>query len=257
MSEPKWNAEVKCVTRTVTKIAAAWLAVACIAVAQTAPPAARPHRTHKPPAARNVEATPAPLVQQTPPQPEMPKWPANDPPAQPSVTLNSQGLHIQATNSSLSQILNEVSTETGAKIEGLSGDERVFGEYGPGQPRDVLAQLLHGSGYDFLLLGSEEGPLKLILSSHHTGAHGPANQAYNRPMPDGQPDEDQSQEQDEEPPIAQPQPFQPQPPPGQENPQGAMTPQQRMQMMQQQRLQQMQQMQQQYQQNQQNQQQPQ
>jgi hypothetical protein len=257
MADPKCNAKGKCGTRAVVQIAALWLGVAWIAVAQSAAPAAKSHSAPKPPA-HHALATPAQQEPATPPQPEMPKWPANHTPEQPSVSWNSQGLRIQAANASLSQILNEVSTQTGAKIEGLTGDERVFGEFGPGQPRDVLSQLLHGSGYDFLLLGSEPGPLKVILSERHTGAPSQPNQAYNRPTPEGQPDEDQGIEAPDADDAIQPQPpIQQPPPPGQENPQGPMTPQQRMQLMQQQRQQQLQQLQQQYQQNQQNQQQPQ
>ena len=82
------------------------------------------------------EEAPAPVV------PEPPKWPLNDPPAPAAVRWDSQGLQIQATNSSLRQILDEVATTTGAKVEGLQGDERVFGDYGPGPARDVISQIL-------------------------------------------------------------------------------------------------------------------
>lgn len=122
-------------------------------------------------------AVPAPIPQQ--PQvvpadsaPETPHWPANDEPKHASVTWDSQGLHIDATNSSLQQVLADVSTATGTKIEGLSTDERIFGEYGPGQARDVLSQLLHGSGYNFLLIGDQgQGtPRQIVLSPRHTSA---------------------------------------------------------------------------------------
>jgi hypothetical protein len=187
----------------------------------------------------------------------MPKWPANEAPGQPTVTWNSQGLLIHAANSSLSQILNTVSTQTGAKIEGVSGDERVFGDYGPGPARDVLSQLLRGSDYNFLLLGDQgQGtPRQVILTARHSRTE-PGNANHNgftQQQPQEQADEDNAEppEQPEEPqPVVQP-------PPQQASPPEQMTPQQRMQMMQQQRLQQMQQLQQQYQQQQQQQQQPQ
>ena len=66
------------------------------------------------------------------------------------MTWEATGLRINASNSSLQQILNEVSVETGTKVEGLGADQRVYGEYGPGQARDVLSQLLQGSGYNVL-----------------------------------------------------------------------------------------------------------
>lgn len=246
MLELKSNTKIGWVPVSAACVMAMAMGLASLSAAQSGSQAVQPHRTHKPAAAHPVATPPVQPEQAAPPQPEAPKWPANDPPTQPSVTWNSQGLHIMATNSSLSQILNQVSTSTGAKIEGVSGDERVFGEFGPGQPREVLSQLLQGSSYNFLLLGSADGALKVVLSGRSGGGArpGPPDRNINRPMPsDSEPDEDQVQEPE---PEEQPQPIQPPPQPEQANPQGAMTPQQRMQMMQQQRLQQMQQMQQQY-----------
>ena len=83
----------------------------------------------------------------------MPDWPVNDKPSPASVVWDATGLRINASNSSLQQILSEVSTETGTKVEGMGADQRVYGVYGPGQARDVLSQLLQGSGYNVLLAG--------------------------------------------------------------------------------------------------------
>ena len=79
---------------------------------------------------------------------------------------DSHGLLIVASNSSLAQILKEVSTETGAKVEGMGQDQRVFGTYGPGPARDVLSQLLDGSGYNVLMVGDQgQGtPRRIVLS---------------------------------------------------------------------------------------------
>ena len=57
---------------------------------------------------------------------------------------DSQGLKIDASNSSLAQILKDVATATGARWQGLEQDQRIFGSYGPGPARDVLTQLLDG-----------------------------------------------------------------------------------------------------------------
>jgi hypothetical protein len=133
---------------------------------------------------------------------------------------------VQASNSSLRQILDEVATTTGAKVEGLGPDERVFGNYGPGPAREVLSQILNGSTYNVLMLGDEgQGtPSEIILSERSKGAGNQTAQQAPRPSPD---DDDA----DQVPP--QPQPDEPvnripmnQPvnqPPG-----GPMTPQQRM-----------------------------
>ncbi len=176
-------------------IAAAVL-LACQALsAQSAPhPAtAQPSQAAKTP---SPHAKPTPLQSASPegqpaaPQPETPKWPVNETPGKPAITWDSQGLKIDATNSSLRQILNDVSTATGAKVEGFGADERVFGEYGPGQARDVLSQLLHGSGYNVLLIGDQgAGTPRQIVLSTRKAASGPGQQAFSRPTPE-EPDED-------------------------------------------------------------------
>ena len=53
-----------------------------------------------------------------------------------------------------------------SKVEGLSQDQRVFGSFGPGDPRDVLSQLLEGSGYNVLMLGGQGdgAPEEIVLS---------------------------------------------------------------------------------------------
>jgi hypothetical protein len=115
----------------------------------------------------------------------------NETPGKPAITWDSQGLKIDATNSSLRQILNDVSTATGAKVEGFGTDERVFGEYGPGQARDVISQLLHGSGYNVLLIGDQGAgtPRQIVLSTRKAAStQGQAQQAFNRPIQDA-PDE--------------------------------------------------------------------
>jgi hypothetical protein len=96
-----------------------------------------------------------------------PIWPANQPPNQAKVSWDSRGLEIEAFNSSLNQILHQVAADTGAKFEGLSHDQRVFGSYGPGPGREVLLKFLDGSGYNVLMIGGRDAdaPLKIILSA--------------------------------------------------------------------------------------------
>jgi hypothetical protein len=132
---------------------------------------ARPSAAH--PLVPSAQETFAPV---TPPAPAPPDWPANDRPKQASVVWDSQGLRINAANSSLQQILDDVSTATGTKVQGLAADVRVFGVYGPGQARDVLSQLLQGSGYNVLMIGDQgQGtPRQILLSARHTGDTQPA-----------------------------------------------------------------------------------
>ena len=144
-------------------------------------PAHRPLRLHRRARAARHSALPAQaahpaaLLPPVPAQPKPPDWPANNPPRPASVVLNSHGLRIEADNSSLKQILNDVSDTTGAKIEGLSSDERIFGSYGPGQVRDVLSQLLDGSGYNVMIIGSQDRatPLRIVLSDPSKGNASP------------------------------------------------------------------------------------
>ena len=119
--------------------------------------------------AKAASATPSAAA--TLPEPPPPNWPINDHPAPATISWDSSGLRINAANSSLRQILADVATATGAKVEGLGSDERVYGDYGPGPVRDVLSQLLQGSSYNILMLGDQaQGePLQIVLSARHSG----------------------------------------------------------------------------------------
>ena len=217
--------------------------------------ASRPHlrRTAKRPAFKTQQAVPAvaeaaPAVE-APPAPLLPDWPVNDHPKPARVVWDSHGLRVEASNSSLDQILHEVAADTGAKVEGMNQDQRIFGNFGPGPARDVLTQLLDGSGYNLLLIGDmgQGTPRQIVLSTRSTGSGQPAAR-QSRP----QEEEDTAEEPDPQPEPVQMQPQpQPQPQQMQGNPFGGggapRSPQEIMQEMQQ-RQQQMQQQQQQQQQ---------
>ncbi len=153
--------------------------------AQTPATSSAPAPLHKPvhPHVRHSPAhpltPPAPVVAPapvTPPAPELPHWPVKEKPNEASITWDSQGLRIDAANSSLEQILKDVSTATGVKVEGMGSDERIFGSYGPGQARDVLSQLLQGSGYNVLMIGDQgQGtPRQIVLTARNSGGPEPA-----------------------------------------------------------------------------------
>jgi hypothetical protein len=61
----------------------------------------------------------------------------------------------------------------------MGADERVFGDYGPGPVRDVLAELLEGSGYNILLVGDlgQGTPRRIVLSGRPTGPAPPPGQS--------------------------------------------------------------------------------
>ena len=66
-------------------------------------------------------------------------------------------------------------------IEGLDKSARVFGQYGPGSPRDVLAALLEGTGYNFVMLGGANGsvPSELVLMAQNAASPPAAAPAQN------------------------------------------------------------------------------
>lgn len=91
------------------------------------------------------------------------------------VNLKNGRLTIEANNSELAQILQDLAGISGMKIEGLNRSTRVFGVYGPGNPSDVLSKLLAGSGYNFVMAGkANEGvPRELLLSAQSSGSPAP------------------------------------------------------------------------------------
>ena len=190
-------------------LAATLAAALCGAPTLTAQaPSTSTHKTahkHKHSVAAQAE-TPAPQtepVAATPPAPEHPHRPVNDKPVDAIITWDSSGLSIQAANSSLKQILDDVAAVTGARVEGLGPDQRIFGAFGPGRANDVLSQLLQGSGYNVLMIGDQgQGTPRQVLLTSSNGVTGPANANPN-------PSSDEDADTDD-----QPQPNRPNYPPG-------------------------------------------
>jgi hypothetical protein len=85
-------------------------------------------------------------------------------PPGPVVTLYQNGqLTIEALNASLSDVLRAACNQTGAAIDLPPGaDERVVGTFGPGPTQEVLASLLNGSSFNYLMLGSPNDATRLV-----------------------------------------------------------------------------------------------
>jgi hypothetical protein len=162
------------------------------------------HKAH-PASTHPVAPQQAPVVPTAPPPPN---WPVNDTASPASVTWNDHALHIDATNSSLQQILAQVATDTGAKVEGLGLDQRVFGNYGPGDARDVLTQLLLGSGYNIVMVGDNgQGVPRQIMLSARRGANTPIPlAAHANPQDDDNDDTPDNQVDVQPEPVPQPVP---------------------------------------------------
>jgi hypothetical protein len=83
-------------------------------------------------------------------------------------------LSINANKANLSQILFAVHEKTGAEIAIPAGaeQEQVVADFGPAPAPEVLAHLLYGSKFNFLILSSASDPKALdqvILSSRPEG----------------------------------------------------------------------------------------
>lgn len=113
---------------------------------------------------------------------QAPEQPPSEPvsllsqPAQPaSVTLLHGKLLVKADNSSLIQILDALAKTSGMSISGLGQDQRVFGNYGPGNPRVILSNLLEGAGYNVVMAGvTQKGaPKQLVLTARGSAPPSP------------------------------------------------------------------------------------
>ncbi|MBS1801400.1 MAG: hypothetical protein JSS95_16430 [Acidobacteria bacterium] len=110
-----------------------------------------------------------------PVEPVVPPTPAQSPAKRATVTYTGGQLTVSASNSSLNQILREISHSTGIKITGGVQEERVFGDYGPASPSDVLSSLLDGTASNMILVdGSGDRATELILTPR-TGGPTPPN----------------------------------------------------------------------------------
>ena len=127
-------------------------------------------RQHRHPHAVRHAGMPAsktPTTSALPATPVYPIPPAQQPAVAAIIQYQDNQLTIDAKNSSLSQILAEVSRRTGLEIKGLSGDQRVYGQYGPGTVSQTLSALLNGSPYNYVIIGGDakHPATQLLLTS--------------------------------------------------------------------------------------------
>jgi hypothetical protein len=102
----------------------------------------------------------------------------------PKVTYKNGQLTISAQDASLGDILRAVSTKTGAVIEFPSdrAQEHLFANAGPGPVREVLASLLNGSRFNYVMLASPANP-NILQRMILTSSEEPANpSAVQQPM---------------------------------------------------------------------------
>lgn len=138
-------------------------------------------KAKKKPVAQVQQPDPAPVPPPPPPTPEqLPAVP-------PRLTYQNGQLTIVAQNSTLGDILRDVHSKTGAAIDvpGTAG-ERVVGQFGPGSPRDVLATLLNGTHFNYVMVGTPSSPdsvAQVILTPKTGGETAPAPSASTGEQP--------------------------------------------------------------------------
>jgi hypothetical protein len=172
-----------------------FFAAASFCFATLLPAQSTPTPRAKPPAGVQVAST----LPATPPTttPDIPLTPSQRPPKRAQVTYANDTLSISADNSSLNQILRQVSSTTGVKITGGVTDERVFGEYGPATLAQTLASLLDGTGSNMLLSHPDGSTSTELILTPRQGGPTPPN-------PDAAAFDDHSEAQEPAPEMQQP-----------------------------------------------------
>ncbi|HTV15870.1 MAG TPA: hypothetical protein VME68_14210 [Acidobacteriaceae bacterium] len=171
-------------------------APAVVLIAAVALPVSAAHAQSVSPAASAAQAAPAAAPDHGKPASEPPPFAAATTPAR--ITMTNGELTVKAQNSDLAATLQQIARSSGMSIEGLGRTTRVFGDYGPASPRDVLTDLLAGSGYNFVMVGSSASgaPAKLVLSEKSMG---PVAQANTSPAAADDSDAADNNEADQEP----------------------------------------------------------
>ncbi|HZQ90516.1 MAG TPA: hypothetical protein VFA60_01845 [Terriglobales bacterium] len=118
-------------------------------------PRATAHATTRKGKAKTQSGAASTAALDVPPPP--PPTPAQMPPTRPQVSYRDGLLFIDAQNSTMADVLSAVRNRTGVAIDvpPVAAGERVFFHAAPGSVRDVLASLLTGSRFNFVILGSE------------------------------------------------------------------------------------------------------
>jgi hypothetical protein len=126
------------------------------------------------------------------PQEVLPLTPEQRPAAAPLVIYLNGKLSISAKNSTLGDILRAIAAKTGAAIDvPENANERVVSQLGPGLARDVMASLLNGSRFNYVMVGTENDPnavARVVLTAKNEKADsGPVVAGSNPVMMNGRP----------------------------------------------------------------------
>jgi len=119
----------------------------------------------------------------------LPLTPEQRPAAAPMVTYVGGKLSVVAKNSTLGDVLRTIAAKIGASIDVPEGaNERVVSQLGPAPAHEVIAGLLNGSHYNYVMVGTETNPdavVHVILTAKSDRPEGSAPVAPNATMARG------------------------------------------------------------------------
>ena len=125
--------------------------------------------------AQDAQAQPAAQSPESIPLTQMPPGPV-------IVSYQKGQLTIEALNATLSSVLRAACNQTCIALNLPSGaDERVVGTFGPGSPGEVFADLLNGSHYNYLMVGSADDASSLVRLTLSPKPAGPLDSPTPRP----------------------------------------------------------------------------
>ncbi len=108
--------------------------------------------------------------------------PPTAPPRKVEVRFSNGKLRIWADKATLAEVLTEVHHQTGAEvtIPPGSGQDPIVADLGPAPPREVLAGLLYGSQFNFVIIGADNDPSQLrgIFLTPRQGGSGDSGMSY-------------------------------------------------------------------------------
>jgi hypothetical protein len=134
---------------------------------------------------KQEQPAPPPLPPYTP-APLQPVPLDQTPAVAPKVSFQDGQLSIVAHNSTLADVLRAVRKQTGADLEiPPSASERVVADIGPGPARDVLAELLNGTHFNYVLVGSATDPTAVESIVLTPKSSGPENASAAQPTSPG------------------------------------------------------------------------
>ena len=111
-----------------------------------------------------VKLAAAPAIQSQPGAPAAASVPAPAVPAKKVDVSYSRGeLRVWANKATLAEVMDEIHRRTGAALTMPpgSGQEQIVADLGPAAPRVVLAELLNGSPFNFVIIGADSDPSRL------------------------------------------------------------------------------------------------